>query len=110
MITNKNTPATAARTPKPPVLVTCEWDGWIQVFGNVDARLVMVPEVPADAGHFYNAAGEIEAEHFIESTLPERHRKIFTGGLLSAADKIEVLRPRDVARRQIMAELMRVQP
>ena len=98
------------KEPKPPVLVTCEWDGWIQVFGNVDARLVMVPEVPADAGHFYNAAGEILAERFIESTLPERHRKIFTGGLLSAADKIETLRPRDVARRLAMVELMRVLP
>ena len=90
MITNKNTPATAARTTKPPVLVTCEWDGWIQVFGNVDARLVMVPEVPADAGHFYNAAGEIMAERFIESTLPNDTAR-FLPVLLSAADKIETL-------------------
>ena len=90
-----------------PVVALLYWDGWVELYGHVDARIINVPDVPPPADHFYNPAGEILAEQYVESELPLRHRKVFMPGLRATVGQLEMLRPRDIARRQVMAELMR---
>lgn len=90
-----------------PVVVLLYWDGWVEVFGHVDARIINVPDSPPPADQFYNPAGEILAEHYVEATLPFRHRKAFTPGRYAAASMIETLRPNDIARRQANAEFFK---
>jgi len=90
-----------------PVVALLYWDGWVELYGHVDARIINVPDVPPPADQFYNPAGEILAEQYVEAMLPFRHRKAFTPGRYAAASMIETLRPNDIARRQAMVELMR---
>ncbi|MDB4809759.1 hypothetical protein OAH34_01035 [bacterium] len=47
-----------------PVVVLLHWDGWVEVYGHVDARIINVPDVPPPADQFYNPAGEILAEQY----------------------------------------------
>ncbi len=93
--------------PKPHILVLCHWDGWIEVYGIANVKICMVPEVPGPADTIDNIQGELLAEQYIEKTLPESYRRVFMPGLRADFAKIETVRPSDLARRQLMASLMR---
>jgi len=95
------------RKASEPVVVLLHWDGWVEVYGHVDARIINVPDVPPAADQLFNPAGEILAEQYVEAELPSRHRKVFMPGLCAAGSLIETLRPRDIARRQAMVKLLR---
>lgn len=93
--------------PKPYILVLCYWDGWIEVYGIANVKICMVPEVPGPADTIDNIQGELLAEEYIESILPEAYRRIYMPGLRASFCHIETVRPSDLARRQLMASLMR---
>lgn len=98
---------THGRKATEPVVVLLHWDGWVEVFGHVDARILNVPDVPPAADQFYNPAGEILAEQYVETQLPVRHRKAFMPGLRTAVSQIETLRPRDIQRRKANADFLK---
>ena len=52
-------------------------------------------------------AGEIQAEEYVESSLPKRYRDVYWPGNLRAADMMRVVRPTDVVRRDYDLELLR---
>jgi len=92
---------------KPDILVLCYWDGWIEVYGIANVKICMVPEVPGPADTIDNIQGELLAEQYIERTLPAAYRRIFMPGFLADFAKFETVRPRDLARRQLMSSLVR---
>lgn len=103
--------STAARPqikspPTPPrreqILGIVHHDGWIELYGerHIDARIVMVPAMST-------AAGEIAAEQYIETILPDCYRRLYWPGNLRAAAMMRVVHPSDIARRNHELELLR---
>ncbi|MDZ4849592.1 MAG: hypothetical protein SGI77_09875 [Pirellulaceae bacterium] len=79
--------------PVPPsVLVVAHSDGHIEIFGDqVDARSVNTPAMSS-------SAGEILAEDYISSVLPQRFRDIYFPGNLLAIGMVRTVTPLDLAQ------------
>ncbi|MCO6047951.1 hypothetical protein NG895_28950 [Aeoliella sp. ICT_H6.2] len=84
-----------APPPRQAVLVLAHADGWLEAFAerNIDVLIVMVPTTGT-------VAGEVVAEEFLDQTLPLRYRDLHWPIKRRAADKLRIVRPSDLVRRQ----------
>ncbi len=65
---------TRANLARPCVLIVGHADGWIEIFGQgIDARFVNIPTMSS-------SAGEIMAEDYVSSEIPQRYRDIYYPG------------------------------
>ena len=90
----------ALRKPREAVLVVCHKDGFIQVYAerHVDVRIEQALHMPG---------GEIEAEEYLDSTLPHRYRELYWPGMQRAADMVRKVLPSDIAQRDWELELLK---
>ena len=98
---------THMRLTKEPVVVCLHHDHWIEVYGNVDARIINLPTIATTSVHTPNPDFERLAEDFVWNALPPKHRKVFFPGLIAAADKFERVCPSELHRRSMMTELIK---
>ena len=84
------------------VLILAHGDGWIEVFAekHFDVRIEIVPYMTTEPG-------EIQAEEYVELSLPKRYRDVYWPGNRRAADMMRVVRPTDIVRRDYDLELLR---
>lgn len=102
--------STAARPqikpPPPPkreqVLIVVHGDGMLEAYAekHIDFRFIMAPYIGT-------AAGEIAAEQYIESIIPQCYRDVYWPCNKRAAAMIQRIKPSDIVRRNGNMELLR---
>jgi len=91
-------------TPKQPVLVVANSDGYLEVYGDkslVDVHIVNKPHMTSDEG-------EILAQEYMELELPKRHRDVFWPVNLVDTHQVRRMTPDDLAQRETDIELCNV--
>lgn len=101
VIAQAATPVYPPRRQRPRILVVGRPGlvPLVEVYSDqrLDAATVMAPDVRDD----------VIVEHWIESQIPRRHRRLLCGGRQRASLSIESLRPSDIAYRQTVVDVMR---
>lgn len=82
------------RPKREAVLVVVHSNGWIQAFAerHVDIRIEMLP-------HSITTEAEVLAEEYVGLSLPKRYRDVYWPRLQRATDRMRLVLPSDIARR-----------
>jgi hypothetical protein len=85
-----------------PVLVICHADGYVEVFGDsaTDTKIVPIPAMLSNAG-------DILAEKYLETILPQRYRDIYYPGNLLAMGQCRTITPSMIADRNLELAMVR---
>lgn len=94
--------ARPVQRPREPVLVLVHADGFLEVFAgkHVDVRVLNVPYIGTPEG-------EIEAERFIETTVPLRYRELYWPDLRRAMHMPRLVTPTSIAETRLNIELLK---
>lgn len=85
----------------PRVLVVLHADGYVETYADgVDVHVAVMP-------HMESPAGKRLADEYLSVALPEAYRDLYWPGLIEATGQVETIRPSDIARQQVMADLLR---
>ena len=91
------------RSPRQPVLVVLNSDGFVQVYADqekVDVHCAIMPTIVSDEG-------QILAEQYLELEMPRRHREVFDPNKLADTHQVRERPPNDIAHRETGLELCR---
>ena len=90
-------------TPRTAVIVVLHADGFVEVFSDkqvIDARIICVPAMSTPTG-------EVVAEEYVESILPQRYRDFYYPGNRIAAENWKRITPTIIAKRNDELSLLR---
>lgn len=81
---------TSNKTVRPCVLIVGHADGFVEVFGeDIDALFLNIPTMSS-------SAGEIMAEDYVSSVIPQRYQDIYFPGNRICAGQLQSITPQNL--------------